>query len=134
MFKSSVTSLHEATPAQVQEFLNSFDTVLTDCDGNINFDFLTTFVNMNTSYLYRTTQPTLLCVGPIILMAFKFSGVLWIENNSIPGAADAMNFFRKIGKKVFYVTNNSTKVRSDFAIKAQQLGFSATQVCILSSS
>lgn len=39
-----------------------------------------------------------------------------------------MNLFRKLGKKIFYVTNNSTKVRSDFAIKAQQLGFIASQV------
>ncbi|KOB78039.1 putative 4-nitrophenylphosphatase [Operophtera brumata] len=93
MFKSSVTNLQEATAEQVQEFLNSFDTVLTDCDG-----------------------------------------VLWIDNNSIPGAADAMNFFRKIGKKIFFVTNNSTKIRTDFASKAQQLGFTATQDEILSTA
>lgn len=35
MFKSTVTNLQEATADQVQEFLNSFDTVLTDCDGKI---------------------------------------------------------------------------------------------------
>lgn len=34
MFKSSVFSLQDATKEQVQEFLNSFDTVLTDCDGS----------------------------------------------------------------------------------------------------
>lgn len=33
MFKSSVFNLQEATKDQIQEFLNSFDTVLTDCDG-----------------------------------------------------------------------------------------------------
>lgn len=33
MFKSAVFNLQEATKDQVQEFLNSFDTVLTDCDG-----------------------------------------------------------------------------------------------------
>lgn len=33
MFKSSVFNLQEATSEQVQEFLNSFDTVLSDCDG-----------------------------------------------------------------------------------------------------
>lgn len=35
MFKSSVTNLNEVTREQVQEFLNSFDTVLTDCDGEL---------------------------------------------------------------------------------------------------
>lgn len=33
MFKSSVFNLQDATKDQVQEFLDSFDTVLTDCDG-----------------------------------------------------------------------------------------------------
>lgn len=54
-----------------------------------------------------------------------------MENNAIPGSADAMNHFRKIGKKIFYVTNNSTKIRSDFAVKAQELGFIASPVCVI---
>lgn len=54
--------------------------------------------------------------------------MLWIENNAIQGSADTMNYLRKLGKKIFYVTNNSTKIRSDFAAKAQQLGFIASQV------
>lgn len=59
---------------------------------------------------------------------YYFSGVLWINNSAIPGSAEAMNFFRKLGKRIFYVTNNSTKIRSDFAVKAQQLGFIAEPV------
>lgn len=35
MFKASVFNLQDASKDQVQEFLNSFDTVLTDCDGKI---------------------------------------------------------------------------------------------------
>ncbi|XP_059053890.1 glycerol-3-phosphate phosphatase [Achroia grisella] len=93
MFKSSVSNLYEASKDQVQEFLNSFDTVLTDCDG-----------------------------------------VLWIDTTAIPGSADTINYFRKQGKRIFYVTNNSTKIRSDFAAKAQQLGFIASQDEILSTA
>lgn len=93
MFKSSASNLQEVSKDQVQEFLNSFDTVLTDCDG-----------------------------------------VLWIDNNAIPGSAETMNYFRKLGKRIFYVTNNSTKIRSDFAVKAQQLGFIASQDEILSTA
>ncbi|XP_014368856.2 glycerol-3-phosphate phosphatase [Papilio machaon] len=93
MFKSAVFDLKHAEKEQVKEFLNSFDTVLSDCDG-----------------------------------------VLWIDNNAIPGSADTMNYFRKIGKRVFFVTNNSTKIRSDFALKAQQLGFIADENEILSTS
>ncbi|CAH2039586.1 unnamed protein product, partial [Iphiclides podalirius] len=93
MFKSAVFNLKDAGKGQIQEFLDSFDTVLSDCDG-----------------------------------------VLWIDNNAIPGSADTMNYFRKIGKRIFFVTNNSTKIRSDFALKAQQLGFIAHPDEILSTS
>ncbi|XP_045450794.1 glycerol-3-phosphate phosphatase-like [Melitaea cinxia] len=93
MFKSAIFNLQEASKDQVKEFLNSFDTVLSDCDG-----------------------------------------VLWINNNAIPGSAEAMNFFRNLGKKIFYVTNNSTKTRSEFALKAQQLGFIAEPEDILSTA
>ncbi|KAJ0178263.1 hypothetical protein K1T71_006086 [Dendrolimus kikuchii] len=93
MFKSAVQNLQEVTQDKVQEFLDSFDTVLTDCDG-----------------------------------------VLWIDNNAIPGSAGTMNYFRKLGKKIFYVTNNSTKIRSDFARKAQELGFVANAEDILSTA
>ncbi|GBP19886.1 Glycerol-3-phosphate phosphatase [Eumeta japonica] len=93
MFKSAVFNLKDATKEEIQTFLNSFDTVLTDCDG-----------------------------------------VLWIDNNAIPGSPETMNQFRKLGKKIFYVTNNSTKIRSDFAIKAQELGFIASADEILSTA
>lgn len=33
MFKSAIFNLQEASKDQVKEFLNSFDTVLSDCDG-----------------------------------------------------------------------------------------------------
>lgn len=66
-----------------------------------------------------------LCLYQSIIIVL---GVLWIDNNAIAGAAEAMNHFRKLGKKIFYVTNNSTKIRSDFAAKATQLGFIANPV------
>lgn len=40
MFKSAVFNLQEASKDQVQEFLDSFDTVLTDCDGKIHLQQL----------------------------------------------------------------------------------------------
>lgn len=46
MFKSSVYNLQDATQDQVQEFLNSFDTVLTDCDGEIFFLYDSSYRNL----------------------------------------------------------------------------------------
>lgn len=78
-------------------------------------------------FTVRTVRLLLSCLSPYHSI-FVVLGVLWIDNNAIAGAAEAMNHFRKLGKKIFYVTNNSTKIRSDFAAKATQLGFIASPV------
>lgn len=75
---------------EVKAFFNSFDTVLTDCDG-----------------------------------------VLWMHMTPITNAADVIRVFKSLGKRVFYVTNNSTKTRNEFVEKCQSLNFIATDEDIL---
>jgi len=67
---------------EVAEWFNSFDTVMTDCDG-----------------------------------------VLWVGAEAIPGSPDMVQRFRELGKRVFYVTNNSTKHRREYKTKVDKLGF-----------
>lgn len=76
-----------------REFYNSFDTVLTDCDG-----------------------------------------VLWLMNNTLPGATEVMNGFKDDNKKVFFVTNNSTKSHTQFLEKFRLLGFRASADEVVSTS
>ncbi|XP_065203710.1 glycerol-3-phosphate phosphatase-like [Planococcus citri] len=77
-----------------QSFLDSFDTVLTDCDG-----------------------------------------VLWNDSGAISGAAAVLNNFTSRGKRVCYVTNNSSKTRKQFLDKCHKFGFTASEddVCNTSS-
>lgn len=75
------------------EFYNSFDTVLTDCDG-----------------------------------------VLWLLNNTLPGATEVMNGFKANNKKIFFVTNNSTKTIHQFLKKFQSLGFQVSDNEVVSTS
>ncbi|KAI5709428.1 glycerol-3-phosphate phosphatase [Diaphorina citri] len=77
-------NLSELSGDKQKDFLNSFDTVLTDCDG-----------------------------------------VLWLENELISGADQVMNSLKSLGKKIFYVTNNSTKTREQLIVKLKHLGFNA---------
>lgn len=56
------------------------------------------------------------------------SGVIWIGNNIIKGAPNVMNKFKDLAKKLFYVTNNSTKTRDELVDKLELLGFNATRV------
>jgi len=49
----------------------------------------------------------------------------------LPHSADVINLFRRLGKQVFYVTNNSTKTRNDLVEKCRTLKFEATKNDIL---
>lgn len=57
-----------------------------------------------------------------------------MEMTPLPNSAEVMNTFRDLGKKVFFVTNNSTKTREEFAEKCKVLNFRATEDDILCTS
>ncbi|XP_049949633.1 glycerol-3-phosphate phosphatase-like isoform X2 [Schistocerca serialis cubense] len=52
-------------------------------------------------------------------------GVLWLEDDLIKGSETVMNGFRKMGKRIFFITNNSSKTRNGAAEKCKKLGFQA---------
>ncbi|GLG97216.1 Hydrolase [Gryllus bimaculatus] len=54
-------------------------------------------------------------------------GVLWLENFVIDGSPETIDLLRKMGKKVYFVTNNSTKNRNEFLGKLEKMGFTASQ-------
>ncbi|XP_055347951.1 glycerol-3-phosphate phosphatase-like [Paramacrobiotus metropolitanus] len=56
---------------------------------------------------------------------FDCDGVLWHGNTLIPGAAEALSLLKAKGKQVFYVTNNSTSTREQYAEKCRKLGLPA---------
>lgn len=87
MYRSTVTKLSKLTKEEVRQFINSFDTVLTDCDG-----------------------------------------VLWLENNIIDKSPEVIHRLRELGKKVFYITNNSTKLRDEFVQKCKKLNYPCKKV------
>ncbi|XP_051958838.1 glycerol-3-phosphate phosphatase-like [Xyrauchen texanus] len=58
---------------------------------------------------------------------FDCDGVIWRGDQAIPGAPEVINSLKKQGKRVFFVTNNSTKTRKMYADKLNKLGFDATE-------
>lgn len=68
------------------------------------------------------------------LVCFIRLGVLWVMNHPIHGSPEVINRLQELGKRVFFVTNNSTKTRAGFLEKAQKLGYQITENGILSTA
>ncbi|XP_073504450.1 glycerol-3-phosphate phosphatase [Phyllobates terribilis] len=58
-------------------------------------------------------------------LLFDCDGVLWRGDEAVPGAPELVTALRSSGKRVFYLTNNSTKTRAMYAEKLGRLGFGA---------
>lgn len=67
-------------------------------------------------------------------MVWPCVGVLWVLNHAIHGSPDVINRLQELGKRVYFITNNSTKSRSGFLDKAHTLGYKVSEECIISTS
>ncbi|MBA0695148.1 hypothetical protein Goari_005380 [Gossypium aridum] len=65
---------------------------------------------------------------------FDCDGVIWKGDKLIDGIPQTLEMLRSKGKKLVFVTNNSTKSRIQYANKFQSLGLSVNQDEIFSSS
>ena len=54
---------------------------------------------------------------------FDCDGVLWLGEQSIPGAIPTLHALRAQGKKILFLTNNASKSRATYAQKLAKLGF-----------
>ena len=50
-------------------------------------------------------------------------GVLWHGDSALPGAPETVSHLKSLGKKLVFVTNNSSKSRSTYKDKFARLGF-----------
>ena len=56
-------------------------------------------------------------------LVFDCDGVLWNGDNPVAGAAESIAALRASGKRVMFLTNNSTKTRAELMGKLERLGF-----------
>ncbi|XP_032957324.1 glycerol-3-phosphate phosphatase [Rhinolophus ferrumequinum] len=56
-------------------------------------------------------------------LLFDCDGVLWRGETAVPGAPEALTALRTRGKRLGFITNNSSKTREAYAEKLQRLGF-----------
>lgn len=65
---------------------------------------------------------------------FDCDGVIWRGDSLIPGIPETLEKLRALGKKMFFVTNNSTKSRAGYKKKFDSLGLDVPAEEIFSSS
>ncbi|KAF2076691.1 hypothetical protein CYY_002004 [Polysphondylium violaceum] len=65
---------------------------------------------------------------------FDCDGVLWRADEAVENAAQTIAFLREQGKKVIFLTNNSTKTRNDFLHKIKSFGIDCNIDEVFSSS
>ena len=65
---------------------------------------------------------------------FDCDGVIWQGNQLIPGVKRVLDILQSRGKRILFVTNNSTKSRSSYLQKFQSLGIETKEDNIFGSS
>ena len=67
-------------------------------------------------------------------LIFDLDGVIFLGDTVIPGVPETLDKLRALGKKMFFVTNNSTKSRAGYLKKFTTLGLTVNAEEIFSSS
>ncbi|KAI3456599.1 hypothetical protein Pfo_013262 [Paulownia fortunei] len=81
-----------------------------------------------------TPQTTVNLLDSVDAFLFDCDGVIWKGDALIDGVSDTLDTLRAMGKKLVFVTNNSTKSRRQYAKKFLSLGISVSEAEIFSSS
>ncbi|SZF04456.1 unnamed protein product [Blumeria hordei] len=68
------------------------------------------------------------------IFLFDCDGVLWSGDYVFPGTVETLDLLRSKGKKIVFVTNNSTKSRKEYQKKLASLGIASTTEEIFASA
>lgn len=82
----------------------------------------------------RLTDPNPQLLDSVDVFIFDCDGVIWRGDSLIPGIPETLAKLRALGKKMFFVTNNSTKSRAGYKKKFDSLGLDIPAEEIFSSS
>lgn len=61
-------------------------------------------------------------------------GVVWLADDPIPGAAEAVRRLRESGERVVFITNNSYPIRADHLAKLERMGMATDDADLITSA
>uniref|UniRef100_A0A6V2E814 Phosphoglycolate phosphatase n=1 Tax=Ditylum brightwellii TaxID=49249 RepID=A0A6V2E814_9STRA len=106
------------SPAVVSSFSKFSSTTTTSLKANV----------------LKLTEPEKDILDGVDVFIFDCDGVIWRGDSVIPGIPSVLDKLRALGKKMFFVTNNSTKSRAGYKKKFDSLGLNVPAEEIFSSS
>ena len=68
------------------------------------------------------------------IFLFDIDGTLAVDETIYHGTKELLNYIDSIGGQAFYITNNSTKSRSDYVKKFKQWGIRTTEEQFVTAS
>lgn len=69
-----------------------------------------------------------------MVLIFDLDGVVYLGDTPIPGAIEALNALRDAGHSLFYITNNSTRSRRNYADKLSGMGIATSPEQVMTSA
>jgi 4-nitrophenyl phosphatase len=73
-------------------------------------------------------------LAEIELFIFDLDGVVYLGNEPVPKARETLEVLEAAGKKLYYLTNNSTKTRKEFQEKLSRMGIQVQERQIITSA
>jgi hypothetical protein len=78
--------------------------------------------------VFNTKKDSLDFIESIDTFLLDCDGVIWIEQCLLPDIQATITWLRSLGKRLFFITNNSTKSRQEYVEKFGKLGIQVYQV------
>lgn len=96
--------------------------------------FTSTPTALQMANVLKLSDPQSELLDQVDVFIFDCDGVIWRGDSLIDGIPETLDKLRKAGKKMFFVTNNSTKSRAGYKKKFDSLGLNVPAEEIFSSS
>jgi phosphoglycolate/pyridoxal phosphate phosphatase family enzyme len=69
-----------------------------------------------------------------LILIFDLDGVIYRGETAVPGAIPTLHHLSSAGHRLFFLTNNSTRSRRDYAEKLARMGYPATPEQVMTSA
>ncbi|MDR0696025.1 MAG: HAD-IIA family hydrolase [Christensenellaceae bacterium] len=88
-------------------------------------------INLNSKT--KETKPRSLTIDADVFL-FDLDGTIYLGDVLIKGVLDMLKALNYLGKKVFFLTNNSSKTIDEYLVKLKKIGYTATSEQIVTST